>query len=448
MAREPRRRVRRNLATRAMTYLTAIIESGNAQALNHAPIDWLEEEEQRAFTEIREHVHAYGNFPSRDTLARRGIMLPDTTEGFEFCRDDFFEDLRTRRVGELILSLQEGIEQNQSGNDLVSMVQGFQADYTNPETVGRDGAEALAQAVERMDPNLPLRTVRTGITAVDSELGGVKVGNLWVLAGRPGYGKTYYQLAGCVNMVREGQHVLYVSKELSDEEIEERLAILIADMSPDLGHSRQVTTRALRNMRDRVQRFIADARGRLTMATSDTIQTPGDIESLVAETNPTHVLVDGTYFLKADDHHPRDSQTEAMTKLVRNFKTVANRTGRPIGITWQQNRTRANGTEALYGTDALSQDVSLALMLKRYRQDEQMRGAWVSKNRHGRDNFEIGMSFEFKPTRLGEHAEIPQVTLDRQRRSDAVEGNAERVVQNAVRQAGAGRPAPGAEVSE
>lgn len=82
--------------------------------------------------------------------------------------------------------------------------------------------EALA-AIERADPGIV-----SGIAALDEALGPIRPKNLVIVAGRPGMGKTAVALSYGIGAARSGHGVLFVSLEMSSEELGERMACDIA----------------------------------------------------------------------------------------------------------------------------------------------------------------------------------------------------------------------------
>lgn len=435
---QPRRRSRVALASVPMRYLARVVDDADYASLNASPVTHLNEDEQEAFRHVQQFVSRYTAFPTRETLMERGVRLPDAPEPLAFYRDELLNQIRIRSAATLIHDLQPAL-QARDGAAVQTAIAQHQDAFIDPGTVVRNYAERREETLNRFTPEGTANTVRpTGLVAVDQALGGVRNGNLWVIAGRPGYGKTYLQVAACISSIREGERVLYVTKELSEDEMEDRILTTSTNAHPGLGTTRMAGTFTQRELQRRVVDALSGNDANLFIF-GQGINRPSDVERLIREYNPTKVLIDGTYFLEPDDFNPRDSRNERYEKLIRNLQQLGKRTNRSIGITWQQNRTKAFGTDGLYGSDALSQDAALVLMIKKYKRRPDLRGLWVSKNRHGTDEFEIGTSYEFKPTRIGEPAELPQEENQRERTRNR-EDHTQRAVQQAM-----GQSAPGAQ---
>lgn len=109
-------------------------------------------------------------------------------------------------------------------DDLFAEVEGALSDATKEGegqselTAGKCVADAIA-AIERKDPG-----VTFDIDAINQALGPIRKQNLAILAGRPGMGKTAVALGMARGSAMKGHGVLFVSLEMSAEELGERLA--------------------------------------------------------------------------------------------------------------------------------------------------------------------------------------------------------------------------------
>lgn len=100
--------------------------------------------------------------------------------------------------------------------------------------------EAL-KAIETNDPGM-----QCGIGAIDDAIGAIRRKNLAILAGRPGMGKTSVALAYALGVARRGIGVLFISLEMTSEELGQRL---LSDMTYDEEHDFGVPYDAIVNGR-------------------------------------------------------------------------------------------------------------------------------------------------------------------------------------------------------
>ncbi len=143
--------------------------------------------------------------------------------------DQVLELARRRRM---VASLQAVIDSagdyNIPANQLAADAETAIADASREqaglkELSGSDCVGRALAAIERQDPG-----VTCGITAVDGSQGPIRKGNLAIVAGRPGMGKTALAVSYSNGATRKGHGVLFVSLEMTDEELGERLACDLA----------------------------------------------------------------------------------------------------------------------------------------------------------------------------------------------------------------------------
>lgn len=83
-------------------------------------------------------------------------------------------------------------------------------------------SEAVTALAERKAN--PRTIHRTGIGEIDTRIGGMKDGQVIVIGGRPGTGKSVLLTQICVNVAERGEGALIVSLEMMKEEIADRLS--------------------------------------------------------------------------------------------------------------------------------------------------------------------------------------------------------------------------------
>ena len=109
--------------------------------------------------------------------------------------------------------------------DLVSTAADVGVARDKPETVGVLASKAFTEIAERVkaggkgDPN----AVTTGLVALDNKLCGGMTSNLYILAGRPGMGKTGLALQKCLAAAKSGRTAVFFSAEMPKEQLVMRL---------------------------------------------------------------------------------------------------------------------------------------------------------------------------------------------------------------------------------
>jgi replicative DNA helicase len=137
-------------------------------------------------------------------------------------------------------------------------------DYKSLEEVGK----TMEPMLERIRSNLPIAGgVRTGFAEMDEMTTGMHPGNLWVVAARPGVGKTSFALSVARNVVGDGKGVLVFSLEMTSEEIYMRLLCGEADLDikkfrhSQLNHEEKARMLEAKAQLDELPLYIDDGAG-------------------------------------------------------------------------------------------------------------------------------------------------------------------------------------------
>lgn len=403
----PRRRVRRALSSVPLRFMRRLLEANDPAGFSSIPAEELTDEELEVYEAIQRHYQRHRVFPLPETLAENGITLPEATEPLSYYRDQFYNSVRVRRAAELVTEIQGALQSN-NGAAAEALLHSYREATANPELSFVSLGDRVDQFEERLDPASSLMVrCPTGIPAVDDVLGGTKRGGVVFIAGRPGSGKTFTAIAAAMNLAEDGEQVLFISKEMPSEEIEDRMLFMLTDMDPGINVRRFSTTHTRAVIRERRASIPESVARNVVFPNHDAIRTTADIEAAIRLRRPTVCVLDGSYFIRAVEVSKTADEREKMAALIRELREIALATRTTIIMTWQQNRTKSFGTEGLYGTDVASQDASLVLMIKKVIGHPTIREVFVAKNRHGADEFSIGMAYGFKPTTVGEGIDLP-----------------------------------------
>jgi replicative DNA helicase len=107
------------------------------------------------------------------------------------------------------------------------------------------GVSALLDRIERIEASGEIAGLQTGIKTLDSILGGFQEKQFYLLAGRPGMGKSALAIQIAYNVAKRGIPVLYFSLEMSDEKISGRLISSICGVPYDLFKRPGITERQM-----------------------------------------------------------------------------------------------------------------------------------------------------------------------------------------------------------
>lgn len=241
------------------------------------------------------------------------------------------------------------------------------------------------------------QAIRTGFPSLDRILGGFAQGGFYVMAARPGVGKSALGIA-LADMMARNRRVLYVSLEMTEAELNARRVAAVSDMPCTFGKLLFGKTT------EEQDAAIANACGKLyahklQISAVSTLTVP-ELELQARNVGAEVVIVDYLGLLSAEDK--RLSEYDRVTQISGDLKRLAKRLGCVVLALCQLNResVSAPGQDTrprlsqLRSSGAIEQDSDGVLLLHRpeYGRTETPREASapqqffvdVAKNRHGR----------------------------------------------------------------
>lgn len=241
------------------------------------------------------------------------------------------------------------------------------------------------------------QAIRTGFPSLDRILGGFAQGGFYVMAARPGVGKSALGIA-LADMMARDRRVLYVSLEMTEAELNARRVAAVSDITCTFGKLLFGKTT------EEQDAAIANACGKLyahklQISAVSTLTVP-ELELQARNVGAEVVIVDYMGLLSAEDK--RLSEYDRVTQISGDLKRLAKRLGCVVLALCQLNResVSAPGQDTrprlsqLRSSGAIEQDSDGVLLLHRpeYGRTETPREASapqqffvdVAKNRHGR----------------------------------------------------------------
>lgn len=241
------------------------------------------------------------------------------------------------------------------------------------------------------------QAIRTGFPSLDRILGGFAQGGFYVMAARPGVGKSALGIA-LADMMARDRRVLYVSLEMTEAELNARRVAAVSDITCTFGKLLFGKTT------EEQDAAIANACGKLYahklhISAVSTLTVP-ELELQARNVGAEVVIVDYLGLLSAEDK--RLSEYDRVTQISGDLKRLAKRLGCVVLALCQLNResVSAPGQDTrprlsqLRSSGAIEQDSDGVLLLHRpeYGKTETPREASapqqffvdVAKNRHGR----------------------------------------------------------------
>ena len=293
----------------------------------------------------------------------------------------------------------------------------------------------ITENLEMLSADKPQKgLIKTGFTSLDKAIGGLLLGELIVVGGRPAMGKTAFMTSIALNIAKTSP-LLYITLELSAKQITNRFMAAISNvpahkLSQQLleAHEWNLLDQGLKNLNE-LQLYVLDNRNK------DIASIRLHCEKQIRENEIKVIMVDYLQLLSSDRH--RRSREIEVSYVCRELKNIAREYNVCIILSSQLNRSVENryGVEGkrpqladLRESGAIEQDADKVLMLHRpeyYKIMEDERGnsligiaeVIIAKNRNGAttdirlrfnsnipifQNIDMQSSFDFAPNRLKE----------------------------------------------
>lgn len=250
-------------------------------------------------------------------------------------------------------------------------------------------AKDLGQLFKELDGRLVQRRLLHGVVGVPTPwptltkaIHGWRKANTYILAARPKIGKTQALVLSALEALSLGYKVLFVSMEMSEEEIMDRAtSILLKIPATSLSMGRVSSFLNMRLQQLAEEGFTKN----LKLVDGAFATTISDIEGLIAEELPDIVFIDGAYLINIPEMS-REKQWERVAEIFKRIKMLAMRRLLPIVCSYQFNREagkKGGDVENIQLSDALGQITSALIGLNQVAGNPMQRKMSLKANRHG-----------------------------------------------------------------
>jgi replicative DNA helicase len=226
----------------------------------------------------------------------------------------------------------------------------------------RDHASQIA-----IEATIPSNAIATGFRGIDRLLGGVRGGDMVILAARPSMGKTALATAVAVNMARAGRRVVFITLEMSPRSLIERM--IAADAGLNLARIKREPTQ------DDKERFFSAALAlqKVPLTVVAGASTPEAIAAVVQTIQQGDgvdvVCVDYLGLMSAGERV--GNRNEEVTNISRRLKLLAQKADLAVVVLSQLNRaveareTHRPRLADLRDSGSIEQDADVVLFLHR-----------------------------------------------------------------------------------
>jgi len=314
---------------------------------------------------ITHHFHEYGEIPAVTTVIERfpTIQLPhELPEPIDYYIDELREKRRYTLLTRAIQSAAQlvtddtvaAMDSLQEAMRLIHLEVGETTDHEWTENV-----DARFTEYEENERLLGISGLHTPWQRLDELTMGWQNSHLITIAGRPKRGKSWALSLAALQCVRDNHRVLFVTLEMSPEEIMRRADALYSRLpysdfrKARLGEEvKQRYRESLNEIASLQGKFYitgdSDAKGRVGVTF---------LEAKIRQYQPAIVMIDGVYLMH--DERNGHSKTEKLYNLTQDLKRLARHFQIPVIVTTQMgrgNENQAGGQSGIQWSDSFAQD--------------------------------------------------------------------------------------------
>ena len=247
-------------------------------------------------------------------------------------------------------------------------ISGLTAEASENTKTAKDGVMDFATLIDKRAKRKG-ELLNTGLTDIDAKIKSFEAGQLVVIAGRPGHGKTALAGTIAVNMALRGKKILMFSMEMSHEELLGRFVSRLGGISGEkLKEPSQMSP-------DDWSAYVTalDSVGKLPIAiNSQGDLTPADVANVATRWQRHNgldvIMID--YLQLMSSGKKTDSRVQEVSYITRTLKNLAVRLKLPIILLSQLSRANDKENRAPKLTDlrdsgTIEQDANTVLLIHR-----------------------------------------------------------------------------------
>lgn len=252
--------------------------------------------------------------------------------------------------------------------DFARDISGITSTADENTKTAKDAVLELAALIDKRQQRAD-EMLKTGLADVDKYLTNLEAGQLVVIAGRPGHGKTALAGTIAVNMAQKGKRVLMFSMEMSREEL---LARIVSRLGKIPGAKLKKPDDMTEKDWEKYTQAIMDV-GRLPITiNAQGALTPADVAAIAsrwqAKDGLDVIMID--YLQLMTSGNKSDSRVQEISYITRSLKNLAVALKVPIILLSQLNRANDKENRAPRLTDlrdsgSIEQDANTVLLIHR-----------------------------------------------------------------------------------
>lgn len=403
------------MATIAEKLVVAALREGNNAIPFRISHDSLIGDEVELLNFVREHVSSHGQLPDTVTLSSHGFTTPEAPEPTSYYVDELKRRAIWNHINNLNSQLRDAMTSQDSyaALDVVRQMAGGAGSLSTENTsslLSNAAADVLSDYNEATHSE-GLRGVTLGWDSLDAVTLGAQAGDLIVIAGRPGMGKSWCLIEMAYRAWISGSHIGLVTMEMGTLQVARRWIGRHSAINPNFIRAGQLSQWGESRLLETVEELQTGSGARCAIMSGDFEKSVSGVEAFMLENMPDVLYVDAAYLLSPSGaRRGHVSKWEQISEVVGDLKRLALKTARPVVISVQFNRnlkkTQGADLSDIAGSDSIPQDASVVLGITTGSAPHETTRRTITqlKNREG-ENVEFDINFSFTPVDLSEVSE-------------------------------------------
>ena len=219
---------------------------------------------------------------------------------------------------------------------------------------------------------------KTGFERLDQATHGVGKGEMFLVAARPGNGKSMFLLSVAINMFNQGLNVLYVSIEMATEHMWERVCACYSGIEINKIKEASLTEEEEEKFIQTMEKM-KQAENRFEILDAPNITVPtitSEIEQMIDKHKPDVIFIDYLGIVKPTekglpDNLAQASVVEELRGLARQ-KNIGMFTAVQLNRDSSKSKNKTKGTERLARSDVISATIDVGLQIEEFDVEEEL----------------------------------------------------------------------------
>lgn len=249
----------------------------------------------------------------------------------------------------------------------------------NKRTNNNDHADIILKTYEetKQRPDLAWG-YKTGFERLDQATHGVGKGEMFLIAARPGNGKSMFLLSVATNMFNQGINVLYVSIEMATDQMWNRFAACYSGMEINKIKEANMSPEEEEQFKQAMEK-VKQAPNRFEILDAPNITVPtiaSEIEQMIDKHKPDVIFIDYLGIVKPTEKGLADNLAQA--SVVEELRGLARQKNIGMFTAVQLNRdpskskNKTKGTERLARSDVISATIDVGLQIEEFDVEEEL----------------------------------------------------------------------------